>query len=92
MTEPGGPAAAQVSTHDRRPEVCFQHQCISAARSGFADGAGAALLEDVITVRELFDEILAQYREVVGRAAGMMQARPAAEQRATPPVRAAQEG
>ena len=58
----------------------------------FYAGAGAALLEDVITVRELVDEILAQYREVVGRAAGMMQARPAAEQRVTPPVRAAQEG
>jgi enoyl-[acyl-carrier protein] reductase II len=45
----------------------------------FYAGSGAALLEDVISVRALFDEILAQYREVVGRAAGLMQPKGSAE-------------
>jgi enoyl-[acyl-carrier protein] reductase II len=38
----------------------------------FYAGAGAAMVEDVITVKELFDQILAEYKEAVGRAAGMM--------------------
>jgi enoyl-[acyl-carrier protein] reductase II len=38
----------------------------------FYAGAGAAMVEDVITVKELFDQILAEYKEAVGRAASMM--------------------
>jgi enoyl-[acyl-carrier protein] reductase II len=38
----------------------------------FYAGAGAAMVEDVLTVRELFDQILAEYREAVGRAASFM--------------------
>lgn len=38
----------------------------------FYAGAGAGLLDDVISVKELFDEILAEYQEAVGRAASMM--------------------
>src|SRR5688572_5269104 len=38
----------------------------------FYAGAGASMVEDVITVRELFDQILAEYKEAVGRAASMM--------------------
>lgn len=41
----------------------------------FYAGAGAALLDDVVTVRELFDEILAQYHAAVGRAAVMSKPR-----------------
>ena len=38
----------------------------------FYAGAGASMVEDVISVRELFDQILAEYKEAVGRATGMM--------------------
>lgn len=39
----------------------------------FYAGAGAALVDDIPTVKELFDELLAQYADAVGRAAGMVQ-------------------
>ncbi len=38
----------------------------------FYAGAGASMVEDVISVRELFDQILAEYKEAVGRATAMM--------------------
>lgn len=39
----------------------------------FYAGAGAALLEDVISVRELFDQLLAEYAGALGRASGFVQ-------------------
>lgn len=38
----------------------------------FYAGAGAGLIEDVVTVKELFDELLAEYQDAVGRASGMV--------------------
>lgn len=38
----------------------------------FYAGAGACLIDDVPTVKELFDELLAEYQEAVGRAGGML--------------------
>ncbi len=38
----------------------------------FYAGAGAGMLDDVITVRELFDQLLAEYKGAVLRAAGLM--------------------
>ncbi len=39
----------------------------------FYAGAGAALVDDIVSVKELFDEFLAQYADAVGRALGVMQ-------------------
>ncbi len=41
----------------------------------FYAGSGASLLEDVISVRELFDVMIAQYQEAIGRAQGLLQPR-----------------
>lgn len=38
----------------------------------FYAGAGAALLDGIISVKALFDEILAEYETALGRASGMM--------------------
>ncbi len=40
----------------------------------FYAGAGAALVQDVITVKALFDQLLAEYQDAVGRAAGLVRA------------------
>lgn len=59
-------------------EVIGRGRAKKAAHDGNVDegifyaGAGASMLKDVITVRELFDQLLAEYRESVMRAAGLM--------------------